>query len=137
MSECKVGITFDSNPRCQALFSGKAHIAAAEGEACEAPMKWHTIAHRLGDATRENRAPATAYGVDGCRKGWFCFGLTSSGERHYGIATTFDALVSTAGDSGRIFVDIPIGLPRGRCCDDRVARLTTAARRVLRFAAVM
>ena len=118
-------MTFDSDPRCQALFSGKAQFAAAEDEENGIPMKWHTIAHRLGDATRENRAPATAYGVDGCRKGWFCFGLTSSGERRYGIATTFDELVSTAKDAGRIFVDIPIGLPddpEGRHCDKEARR---------------
>ena len=125
MAECKVGVTFDSDPRCQAVFSGAAHLAGGEDEESGIPTKWHTIAHRLGDATRENRAPATAYGVDGCRKGWFCFGLTSSGERHYGIATTFDELVSTTGDADRIFVDIPIGLPdepEGRHCDREARR---------------
>ena len=115
MAECKVGVTFDPDPRCQALFSGEAPVAAADDEACQVPMDWHTIPH----ITRPNRAPGTAYGVDGCKKGWFAFGLTSSGERRYGIATTFDQLVSTAKDAGRIFVDIPIGLPRGESCDKK------------------
>ena len=118
MAECKVEVTFFSDMGCQALFSGKAHLAGAEDEAREIPMEWHTIAHRSGHAARPNRALGTAYGVDGCRKGWFAFGLASSGEREYGIATTFDVLVSTAKDPGRIFVDIPIGLPPGDSCDN-------------------
>ena len=75
-------------------------------------MRWYTISDA---ATRKSGALGTAYGVDGCKKGWFAFGLTSSGERRYGLAKTFRN-VATAEDAGRIFVDIPIGLPRGDGC---------------------
>ena len=72
------------------------------------------------DAERPNAAFGTAYGVDGCKAGWFYFALTRCGEPDWGIAGTIEWLVSIAADSDRIFVDIPIGLPdgpEGRLCD--------------------
>ncbi len=75
---------------------------------------------RGSDATRPNAASGTAYGVDGCRAGWFYFALARSGEPDWGIAGTITELVSGADDSDRVFVDIPIGLPdgpEGRHCD--------------------
>ena len=65
------------------------------------------------DASRPNAASGTAYGVDGCSAGWFYFALARSGAPDWGIASTIKELVSSADDSDRIFVDIPIGLPDG------------------------
>ena len=69
---------------------------------------------RGSDARRPNAASGTAYGVDGCSAGWFYFALARSGAPDWGIASTIKELVSSADDSDRIFVDIPIGLPDGR-----------------------
>ena len=66
------------------------------------------------DARRPNAASGTAYGVDGCSAVWFYFALARSGAPDWGIASTIKELVSSADDSDRIFVDIPIGLPDGR-----------------------
>ena len=69
----------------------------------------------------------TAYGVDGCPRGWLFVALESSGKIHWGVVGTLDEIAETAGESERIFVDVPIGLPDGpekRQCD-------VAAREVL------
>ena len=69
----------------------------------------------------------TAYGVDGCPAGWFFVALEPNGGIHSDIVRTIDELVKMAGNSDRIFIDIPIGLPNGgkeRGCD-------LAARRIL------
>lgn len=62
----------------------------------------------------------TAYGVDGCRKGWFYFALVPGREPGWGVVARMADLVAEADDSDRIFIDIPIGLPNGgegRLCD--------------------
>ena len=62
----------------------------------------------------------TAYGVDGCRAGWFYFALARSEEPAWGIVEAIEELVSSVDDSDHMFVDIPIGLPDGpeaRLCD--------------------
>ena len=62
----------------------------------------------------------TAYGVDGCRAGWFFVALEPCGGIRWGVVPILADLVRTVGDSDRIFVDIPIGLPEGaesRTCD--------------------
>ena len=62
----------------------------------------------------------TAYGVDGCRAGWFYFALARSEEPAWGIVKTIEELVSSVDDSDHMFVDIPIGFPDGpeaRLCD--------------------
>ena len=62
----------------------------------------------------------TAYGVDGCKAGWFCIALYPSGEIKWFVITALSELVTMAGDSDHIFVDIPIGLsdgPEERLCD--------------------
>ena len=69
----------------------------------------------------------TAYGVDGCRAGWFFVALKPCGEIYSGIIKTFEELVKTTGKSDRIFVDIPIGLPDDS--DERECDLD--ARRIL------
>ena len=66
-----------------------------------------------------------AYGVDGCRKGWFYFALVPEGEPEWGIVEKMADLVAEADDSDRIFIDIPIGLPNGgegRLCDTEARR---------------
>ena len=73
----------------------------------------------------------TAYGIDGCSAGWLYVASARSGEPRWGIVEAIEELVSTAADSDRIFVDIPIGLPNGpegRPCD-RDARKRLGARR--------
>ena len=62
----------------------------------------------------------TAYGVDGCRAGWFFIALKPSGEIDSGVIRNIEELVKIARNQDRIFVDIPIGLPHGgteRVCD--------------------
>ena len=62
----------------------------------------------------------TAYGVDGCKTGWFWIALTPSNKVAWGIEETIASLVARAAESDRIFIDIPIGLPNGpgeRLCD--------------------
>ena len=62
----------------------------------------------------------TAYGVDGCKAGWFCIAIYPSGEIEWLIITALSELVAVAGDSDHIFIDIPIGLTDGveeRLCD--------------------
>lgn len=76
--------------------------------------------HRGTEAGRPNPLSGTAYGVDGCRAGWLYFALGRSGEPGWSVVGAIEELVSTANDSDRIFVDVPIGLPRGpegRFCD--------------------
>ena len=62
----------------------------------------------------------TAYGVDGCRAGWLYVAIDPSGGIRWGVVPILDDLIGTAGDTDRLFVDIPIGLPEGaeiRTCD--------------------
>ena len=67
----------------------------------------------------------TAYGVDGCRKGWFYFALVSGREPEWAVVEEIADLVAGASDSDRILIDIPIGLPtdgKGRLCDSEARR---------------
>lgn len=66
----------------------------------------------MGNET-EN-AMGTAYGVDGCKAGWFVVALKPSGEICWKIVEKLEELEREADRSDRIFVDIPIGLPPGR-----------------------
>lgn len=80
----------------------------------------------------------TAYGVDGCRAGWFYFALTDSRRGDWGLVQTINELVSNAGYSDRIFVDIPIGLPdgpKGRRCDAEARKMLKAPRAASVFSA--
>jgi len=64
--------------------------------------------------------------------------LTDSRRGDWGIVQTINELVSTAGYSDRIFVDIPIGLPngpKGRCCDVEARRMLKAPRAASVFSA--
>lgn len=76
---------------------------------------------------------ATVYGVDGCPAGWFFIRLGSDGKIVGDVAERFEAIVNEAGDSDRIFVDIPIGLPKGverRPCDVEARRVMRGSDRV-------
>ena len=73
----------------------------------------------------------TATGVDGCPGGWFFVSPESHGPPRRGVVRELGELVQRAGESDRIFVDIPIGLPdgpEGRACD-RAARKVLGKRR--------
>ena len=66
----------------------------------------------------------TATGVDGYSEGWFFVSLKPNGQMRWNVIGELGELVRCAGESDRIFVDIPIGLPdgpEGRECD-RAAR---------------
>lgn len=68
----------------------------------------------------------TAYGIDGCHKGWFFIALKPDGEVDWGLVSTVRDLVMKSQDSDRIFIDIPIGLsdsPDERLCDKEARRL--------------
>ena len=67
----------------------------------------------------------TAYGVDGCKAGWFCIALDPSRTIRWHVVQTLDELVAKANNGDRIFVDIPIGLsdgPEERLCDKEARR---------------
>ena len=67
---------------------------------------------------------ASAYGVDGCRAGWFFIELDSAQSLRWGAVGRLRTLVESVEEPGRVFVDMPIGLPDGlepRDCD-RLAR---------------
>ena len=74
----------------------------------------------VAQGTTSHPSSFTAYGVDGCRAGWFFVAIEPSGGIRWGVVPMLADLVRTVGDSDRIFVDIPIGLPEGaesRACD--------------------
>ena len=75
--------------------------------------------------TSNSQRTNAAYGVDGCRKGWFYFALVPGGEPQWGVVEEVADLVAEVDDSDRIFIDIPIGLPtggEGRLCDREARR---------------
>lgn len=57
-------------------------------------------------------ASRSAWGVDGCKAGWFFFKLTPLlNDATFGVVTRLEQIVEMAGDDDLILVDIPIGLP--------------------------
>lgn len=67
-----------------------------------------------------------AYGVDGCKAGWFCIALGPSETIEAFDVCKLGDLVAMSNDGDCIFIDIPIGLSDGpdeRLCD-REARRT-------------
>lgn len=60
-------------------------------------------------------------GVDGCKAGWFCVGISSYGECDFGVFKTLPELWQANKKDALILVDIPIGLPSSinpaRKCD--------------------
>ena len=87
--------------------------------------------------TTSSYSSFTAYGVDGCRAGWLYVAIEPCGPIRWGVVPMLADLVRTVGDSDRILVDIPIGLPEGaegRTCD-WVARRRLGRRRNSVFSA--
>ena len=78
-----------------------------------------------------------AWGADGCRSGWFYFGIEGSSYA-YGTASTLAILLDRVPARGRLFVDMPIGLARAgepeRGCDAQ-ARAVLGERRSSVFTA--
>ena len=74
----------------------------------------------------------TAYGVDGCKAGWFYVRIQGRGINH-GIVTHLSELVEEAPKDSYVFVDIPIGLRdidrTSRACDTAARRLLGSPRR--------
>ena len=63
---------------------------------------------------------SSSYGVDGCRGGWFYVELDGLQSLRWGVVERFRTLVESVEAPGRVFVDMPIGLPDGpepRDCD--------------------
>lgn len=85
-----------------------------------------------------NSPAFAAYGVDGCKAGWFYIAFGPSEKVRWGIERTIDALVAKAASDDRIFVDIPIGLPNdrlGRVCDTEARNELCSPRRLSVFSA--
>ena len=75
----------------------------------DAPAMLHEMAAmRAADSPVE---PRLAWGVDGCKKGWFYIAIGEEGEFCYGVVGSLEEIVAKARVRDRIFVDIPIGLP--------------------------
>lgn len=66
-------------------------------------------------------------GLDGCRAGWFYFGLSDSGEQAFGIARDVPELAAVGARAKLALVDIPIGLKEAgtaeRLCDKEARRI--------------
>lgn len=73
----------------------------------------------------------TAYGVDGCKAGWFYFRIDANGAVGWSVVAQFQEVVDLAQPSDRIFVDIPIGLLDGEQRKHRERRCDTSARKKL------
>ena len=74
----------------------------------------------------------TAFGVDGCKAGWFCISIEPAGRIGWFVLQTLGELVEMANEGDRIFVDIPIGLgdgPEERLCDREARRRLGPSRR--------
>ena len=91
----------------------------------------------MAAGTTSSYSSFTAYGVDGCRAGWLYVAIEPCGAIRWGVVPMLADLARTVGDSDRILVDIPIGLPEGaegRTCD-WVARRRLGRRRNSVFSA--
>lgn len=57
-------------------------------------------------------------GIDGCRAGWFAF-IYAHGQWSFSLQTRLSDLLPAHADCERVYIDIPIGLPRRepRHCD--------------------
>lgn len=77
----------------------------------------------------------TAYGVDGCRKGWFYVAFAHDSKERCGIVPKIECLVNQVADGDRIFIDIPIGLLGRRRCDTEARQKLGLPRRCSVFPA--
>lgn len=66
-------------------------------------------------------------GVDGCKSGWFYFGINNSGGYQYGVLEEFCDFERFIDQAELILVDIPIGLPSAgqpeRLCDKEARKM--------------
>ncbi len=72
-----------------------------------------------------------SFGVDGCREGWFYFGL-ADGNAEFGVVSQLQDLLQRTEAESPVFVDIPIGLLEGGECErlcDLEARKVLSPRR--------
>ena len=122
----------------QGMASGKGQVTAGAADsrsgkhrptnlpaAVELVRRWISSLRNWFSREVPPRKLGTAYGVDGCRCGWFYIALGSSGIIEWGVVSKIEDLVANAQASDRIFVDIPIGLPEGkdeRPCDKEARR---------------
>lgn len=67
-----------------------------------------------------------AWGVDGCKGGWFYVGIDES-SAEFGVVDTVEELLENVDEDAPTLVDIPIGLPDegdgGRACDALARRV--------------
>ena len=72
-----------------------------------------------------------AWGVDGCKDGWFFFGL-DDGDPEYGVVPELGNLLDRIDAEADVLVDIPIGLldsgDRERLCDLEARRILSPRR---------
>ena len=84
-----------------------------------------------GDAVAGQGRTKTAYGVDGCKAGWFFVRIQARDISH-GIVSHLSELVEQAPRGSQVFVDIPIGLRDddggSRGCDAAARRLLGSPR---------
>ena len=75
--------------------------------------------------------PLRAWGVDGCKKGWFCIGIDSN-RAEYRVVASLKELVDVVPDDTTVLIDIPIGLleqgSTERRCDLDARRLLSPVR---------
>ena len=84
--------------------------ALAENRASpDAPQMLRELAATRAD--EDGAAPSLAWGVDGCKSGWFYIALDATGEWCCGVVERLHEVVERAGMHDRLLVDIPIGLP--------------------------
>ena len=74
-----------------------------------------------------------AWGVDGCKAGWFYFKLARSGEPEYDRVDTLTEVVERANAEDLILVDIPIGLPKATDCHSAFRKCDGEARELLGY----
>ena len=95
----------------------------------DAPKMLHELVATRA-ANDDASAPPLAWGVDGCKAGWFYVALDSTGEWCCGLVGSLREIVDRADVRDRVFVDIPIGLPDKRRPEPRKCELE--ARRLLK-----
>ena len=79
-------------------------------------------------------AAMRAWGVDGCKAGWFYVGL--EGDRiDCGVTPSIAPFVAGLAPGGTLLIDIPIGLGGARACDTAARRLLSPRRHASVFSA--
>ena len=90
---------------------------AADRSSPQAPAILHEMAAMRDSesaARTDEAGPPLAWGVNGCKGGWFYVAIDEAGEFCYGVVPYLSKIVDVADHRDRVFVDIPIGLPDER-----------------------